>query len=94
MDYEIFQFRSTKQNHDETIDQFATRHRKLASTCEFTDVGKEVESCIIQNCTSKRLRRYALLETDITLEKMLCKGRAFEARNRQAAWIEGASTET
>ncbi len=41
VDYEIFQFRSTKQqNHDETIDQFATRLRKLASTCELNDVDR------------------------------------------------------
>ena len=58
--YEIFQFRKAVQQFGETIDQFATRLRKLASTCEFTDLAKELKSTIIQNSQSKRLRRVAL----------------------------------
>ena len=60
--HEIFQFRKAVQQSGETVDQFATRLRKLASTCEFTDLAKELKSTIIQNCKSKRLRRVALRE--------------------------------
>ena len=38
--YEIFQFRKAVQQSGETVDQFATRLRKLASICEFTDLAK------------------------------------------------------
>ena len=48
VDYEIFKFRTSVQQRDETIDQFATRLRKLTSTCAFTDAEKEVKSVIIQ----------------------------------------------
>ena len=42
--YEIFRFRKAVQQSGETVDQFATRLRKLASTCEFTDLEeKKVE---------------------------------------------------
>ena len=78
VDYEIFKFRDAKQQAHETIDQFATRFRKLAATCDFASIDKEVKSAIIQNCSSKRLRRYALLDNEVTLAKLLAKGRGFE----------------
>ena len=40
--YEIFQFIKAVQQSGEMVDQFATRLRKLASTCEFTDLAKEL----------------------------------------------------
>jgi len=60
VNFQIFQFHQTTQLPDETIDQFLTRLRKLAATCEFHDVSREVKAIIIQNCGSKRLRWYAL----------------------------------
>lgn len=88
VDYEVFKFRDAKQQPHETIDQFATRLRKLAATCDFASVDKEVKSAIIQNCLSKRLRRYALLDNEVTLTKLLAKGRAFELSESQATGIE------
>ena len=93
-DFEVFKFRTAVQTKDETIDQFATRLRKLGSTCAFDDLAKELKSVIIQNCLSKRLRRYALLETDLTLDKLLGKGRAFEISDIQATGIEEALSST
>ena len=55
IDYEIFQFRQAVQLKDETVDQFATRLRKLATYCEFTELDRELKSAIIPNCHSKRL---------------------------------------
>ena len=60
VDYEIFQFRQAIQQPSETVDQFATRLRKMASNCEFHDTDKEIKAVSIQNCQSKRLRRSAL----------------------------------
>ncbi len=57
VDYEVFQFRQATQLAGETVEQFATRLRKLAVTCEFHDVDKEIKSAIIQHCRSKHLRR-------------------------------------
>ncbi|CAB4033104.1 Hypothetical predicted protein, partial [Paramuricea clavata] len=57
--------------------------KKLAATCDFENIDKEVKSAIIQNCLSKRLRRYALLDSEVTLAKILAKGRAFELSESQ-----------
>ena len=60
VDYQVFQFCQAVQQSGETMDQFVTRLQKLAATCEFGDVAKEIKSVVIQNCLSKRLRQYAL----------------------------------
>ena len=73
VDFEIFTFRKESQRSDETLDQYVTRLRKLASTCDFADVDKEIKSILIQNCSSKRLRRYAFVEADVTLSQLLQK---------------------
>ena len=88
IDFEVFQFRQAKQNEGETLDQFVTRLRKLAFTCEFTDLEKELKSAVIQNCKSKQLRRYALREDDLTLDKLTAKARALEISERQAKGME------
>ena len=84
VDYEIFQFHQAVQQKGETVDQFATRLRKLGATCEFHDLDKELKSAIIQSCQSKRLRRYALREEALTLDALLTKARSLEASERQA----------
>ena len=88
VDYEIFQFRQAVQHKGETVDQFATRLRKLGANCEFHDLDKELKSAIIQNCQSKRLRRYALREEALTLNALLAKARSLEASERQAIGME------
>ena len=88
VDYEIFQFRQAVQQKGETVDQFATRLRKLGANCEFHDIDKELKSAIIQNCHSKRLRRYALREEALTLDALLAKARSLEASERQATGME------
>ena len=85
--YEIFQFRKAVQQSGETVDQFATRLRKLASNYEFTDLAKELKSTLIQNCQSKHLRRVALCE-DLSLDALLDKARSQEASEEQAKGIE------
>ena len=88
VDYQIFQFRQAVQQPGETIDQFVTRLRKLAATCEFHDVSKEIKSAVIQNCQSKRLRRYALREEALTLDNLIAKARSLEASEVQASGME------
>ena len=88
VDFQIFQFRQATQLPDETIDQFVTRLRKLAATCEFHDVSREVKATIIQNCASKRLRRHALREADISLDNLITKARSLEISEVQACGME------
>ena len=65
VDYETFQFRQAKQKSDEMVEQFVICLRKLAVNCEFSALDKELKSAVIQNCSSKRLRRFVLREDDI-----------------------------
>ena len=89
VDIETFQFRQTTQKSDETIYQFVTRLRKLAEHCEFTDLNKELNIiAVIQKCTSRCLRRNALREDDITLDKILAKAQALDSSEKQAKGIE------
>ena len=76
--YEVFQFHQTTQQPTESVEQFATRLRKLSLNCEFHDVDSEIKSAIIQNCTSKRLRRFALRENELTLDALLTKARSLK----------------
>ena len=86
VDYETFQFRQASQKSDETVDQFVTHLRQLAKQCEFTDLNNELKLAVIQICTSKQLRRYALREDDMTLNKLLAKARALESSEKQKEW--------
>ncbi len=88
VDYEIFQFRQAAQAPGEAVEQFTTRLRKLAANCEFHDVNKEIKSAIIQNCQSKRLRRYALREEALSLDNLLAKARSLEVSETQATGME------
>ena len=94
MDYEIFQFRQAVQQPGETVDQFATRLRKIAINCEFYDTSKEIKAVIIQNCQSKRLRRYALRKDALTLDDLLAKARSLEASKMQATRMETSLSHT
>ena len=94
IDYENFQFRQAVQLKDETVDQFATQLRKLAAYCEFTELDRELKSAIIQNCHSKRLRRFALREKALTLEDLLSKARSLEVSESQATGMESTLTRT
>ena len=87
-DYEVFQFRQATQLSGESVEQFATRLRKIAVNCEFHDVNREIKSAIIQNCRSKRLRQYALREDALTLENLLAKARSLEMSEVQATGME------
>jgi hypothetical protein len=89
IDYEVYvSVRQEKQRTGETLDQYATRLRKLARTCEFTDLNKELKFQIILGCVSSRLRRRALGESTLTLDQLLSHGRAMETAEKQATNIE------
>ena len=87
-EYDVYVFRQARQNESESLDAYHTRLRQLASTCEFADVDKEIKSQIILSCSSARLRRAALKDSDMTLQKLLDAGRAQELSDKHAAGME------
>ena len=86
--FEIYTFRQAQQLDGESVAQLYTRLRQLASTCEFTDHEGEIQSQIIQRCTSKKLRETALRDDSITPEKLLEHARAFENSAKQFFQME------
>ena len=88
VDYQVFQFCQAVQQPGETVDQFVTRLRKLAATCKVGDVAKEIKLAVIQNCLSKRLRRYVLREDALTLDNLMAKARSLEASEMEASGME------
>lgn len=92
LEYEIYMFRETSQNPNETIDQFHVRLRHLSETCEFANVDREIQSQIVLKCRSTKLRRQALRET-LTLKQLLDLGRTLELSEARAQVLEN-KTET
>lgn len=78
VEYKIYLFCQARQQTQEILDQFATRLRQLASSCQFASVDKEIKSQIIVSCSSSRLRRRALREPTSTLKDLLDLGRAMD----------------
>ena len=87
LDFEIFKFRSARQEANESMDSYCTRLRLMAATCEFGDVDRELKSHILQSCTSLRLRRRAIRD-EMTLDKLLEFARSLEVADMQAKVME------
>ncbi len=86
--YEVYCFRQTVQQPNETLDTFHTRLRRLAETCEFNDVQFEIEQQIIIGGTSSRIRKRALRDPQFALKDMLLEGRRDEQSSYQVKDIE------
>ena len=90
MQITIYNFRSCKQNDQQSLDEFDTELRTLAKNCEFANVDNEILQQVIQNCKSNQLRRRALREPEKTLSDILTMGRMLEQSHRQAAAMESS----
>ena len=86
--YEVYRFRQATQEQTETLDQFHTRLRTMAQTCEFHDAEFEIEEQIIIGGTSSKIRKRALRDPNFDLKAMLLEGRRDEQSTLQAKEIE------
>ncbi|KAI8514804.1 hypothetical protein Bbelb_073950 [Branchiostoma belcheri] len=89
--YDTYTFRSTKQESHETVDQYCTRLRGLAKTCEFHNADREILMHVILTCNNSKLRRRALQNKDIELDGLLKLARSLEIADKQALVIENTS---
>ena len=64
--YEVYRFRQTAQEPNETLDQFHIRLRTLSERCEFADLEFEIEQQIIVGGTSTKIRERALRDPTST----------------------------
>ena len=87
--YDVYVFRKTMQEPNETLDQYHTRLRALADPCEFADLDFELEEQIIIGGSSSRIRKLALRDPKYDLKAMLLDGRSDEISKFQSKEIEG-----
>ena len=91
--FERHVFRQATQGPDESVDDFCTRLKGLASTCEFDNRDEHVRDQFIDKCASSSLRRRLLRERNLTLDSLLDIARASEAAASQADKMEGRHTQ-
>ena len=87
-DYELFMLRQAQQKPDESVDEFYTRLKKLASTCTLPDVPHELRAQFIQGCASNKLREKILQDSRVSMEDILTLGRSKELSRARASHIE------
>ena len=80
------------QLHNETIEQYITRLRQRAQTCEFgnrNDIDERIRDQVVHKCLNHSLRRN-LLEKGMTINLTVLRetAKAFEDSARQAKPIE------
>ena len=88
--YEIYKFRKTNQQEDDTIDLFHTRLRSLAQSCEFANdqVDFEIMLQTVTGGTSSHHHKLSLCNPKLTLANPLLAGRCAEMSTNQAAEME------
>ncbi|XP_068703709.1 uncharacterized protein [Montipora foliosa] len=95
--YERLCFREMSQLPSETVEQFVTRLRQKAQSCEFGDaaaVDEQIRDQVISKCLSHNIRRKHLEKGKIlTLQQLREIARVMEDSEKQARKIEGAANE-
>ncbi|XP_053376976.1 uncharacterized protein K02A2.6-like [Mercenaria mercenaria] len=91
--YERHIFRCEIQRESETVEQFSTRLKHLALTCEYGDIKDDmIRDQIVDKCQSHELRRKFLTVEDLKLPKLLDIARAYEGACARAEKIENPSS--
>ena len=90
--FERHVFRNMEQKSNESVEQYITRLREKATTCEFDEakVNEQIRDQVIEKCASHKLR-LKLLEKgkNLTLKQVSDIARAMEQALSQASAIEG-----
>ena len=55
--FERHQFHQMSQQNSEKVDQFVSRLRQRATTCEFTNVDEAIRDQLIEKCFDPKLKR-------------------------------------
>ena len=86
--FERYEFRNTKQEHGETIDQYIVRLRRKAAHCQFDKVEDAIRDQVIEKCESHRLRVKLLERADVTLDQLRVIANTMELSERQSQSME------
>ena len=87
--YERSKLNQARQEPSESIDQFITRLRKLALTCEYgNNTEDQIRDRVIASCNSSKLRTKLLSESNLTLNRVSEIGRTMETAKHNTKSIE------
>ena len=93
--FEIFKFRSLKQEPNETIDEF---HTRLQMASKYYEIGenkeKEIKAQIELGTINKKLRRYSFRTPELTLTELLDYARTLHETEKQARGIEASTQQS
>ena len=93
--YERSIFHSAKQKPNESIEQFVTTLRKLSLYCEYGAMTEEhIRDQVIDGCHSSKFRKKLLIETGLTLAKVIQLGKITEAANHQSEQMESSKSDS
>ena len=82
-------FHQAKQKPGESVEQFVTRLRRLASTCEYgNQTSEQIRDQVIAACSSSKLRKRLLTEADLTLDQTLQIAQSLESAHHHTKEIE------
>ena len=91
--YESYRFHLRKQE-DESIEAYIAALRQLAKTCNFGQLEERlIRDQVVMGVKEDGLREKLLEIKDLTLDKCLQTGRAFEASKQQLQSMQAGSTE-
>lgn len=87
--FERMLFQNMQQDSEERFEKFYVRLCQQAKLCEFGDqMESNIRDQLIQKCLSAELQQKLWLETDISMEKVLTMGTAFEAMKEQLRVVQ------
>ena len=90
--FERHVFRNISQNEEESAKEFMLRLKEQSKKCEFNKYSEEsaLVDQFVEKCTSSKLRRKLLQDSDLNLEKLLEAATAMEITSKHAAAIESS----
>ena len=93
--YERYVFHSTNQGETETIDQYVTKLRELASTCNFGTLTEEmIRDRIVLGTNNAGLQGRLLRESKLTLKSAVDMCRSSEASQKQQQKLRNSKQNT
>ena len=86
-------FHQCKQREGESLEQYVTRLRQLAATCDYGPaVDEQIRDQVIAACSSSKLRKRLLAEPELTLQKCITIGQTLESAHHHTKEIESTSS--
>ena len=86
--FEIYKFRKTIQDSDETVQQFYNRLRSIANRCNFKNKDKRIKTQFILGTHSQKLCKFWFTNPTVSPEDVFIREILFEEVDKQMGVVE------